>query len=157
MSSLRRRLFKDGTGQDGEGNGTSRIKENSSEINNDHIVHDHELDGDTFGKGESVVDDIDVDNAKEYRVVPAARLRSLERPKGVRRRYAWIFILGGIFGLTIAAFFADRGDILDLTSFTGVHLESIYEVLPAGFVKDARELQVCLLIALVKRHVAIIS
>ena len=80
---------------------------------------------------------------ERYEVVTTKRLDNLRQSKGAKRRHAWVFVLGGLFGLALAALFADNSDIIDLATFKRMNLESVYEVLPAGFVKDARDLQVC--------------
>jgi phospholipid:diacylglycerol acyltransferase len=79
---------------------------------------------------------------EEYRVVDAAKLHKLSKSKGSKRRNAWIFGLGGLFGILVAGFFASNNDMIDLSNLTDVNLESIMDVLPAGLVKDARDIQV---------------
>lgn len=145
MSFLRRRHPGDRAenGDEHDGIGDSNDK---SERKNDFSVKSTNPSHDSGEKGCEFTGDDTEKRAKVYTVVSANRLETLKRPKGTRRKYAWIFILGGLFGLAIAAFFADNGDILDLTTFTGVHLDSIIEVLPSGFIKGVRELQVCLFI-----------
>jgi len=79
----------------------------------------------------------------EYRIVPAQQLKQLtSRPKVSKRRHLWIFGLGGIFGILIAGFFASSNDMVDLAAFKDMNLDSILDVLPAGLIKDAQELQV---------------
>lgn len=67
-----------------------------------------------------------------------------KRTPGTRRRHAWIFFMGGLFGLVLAAFFARQNEMLDLTVLGDWNLEGILDVLPAGLVKDAQDLQVML-------------
>ena len=131
MASIRRR-FAAGTAAD---ENTSVGNENDdSKINrNDSVVTDKSAAGNGSDKA-----------AESYKLIPAKRLERLERRKGTKRRHAWVFILGGLFGLALAALFADNSDIIDLPAIKGMNLESIFEVLPAGFVRDARDLQVCL-------------
>lgn len=89
--------------------------------------------------------------------VPLAKLESLnsyvsdtadklksrsKHGKGLKKRY--IFGLGGIFGLLLAGFFAaNEADVFDLSQLQHMNLDSIIDVLPAGLIKDAHELQVC--------------
>ncbi|KAF2088441.1 Phospholipid:diacylglycerol acyltransferase [Saccharata proteae CBS 121410] len=83
-------------------------------------------------------------NAKgeQYRVVPAEKLHKLtSKPRGSKRWNVWIFGLGGLFGLVVAAFFASSNDMIDLASLADVNLDSIVDILPAGLVKDAQDLQ----------------
>jgi phospholipid:diacylglycerol acyltransferase len=78
------------------------------------------------------------------RVVTAEQLQTLQRKskgKNGKRKNAWVFGLGGIFGLVIAAFFAGSNDLIDLKSIEGMNLETIMEALPANFVKSAQQLQ----------------
>ena len=53
-----------------------------------------------------------------------------------------IFGLGGLFGIVIAAFFAQRHDVINLEGLIDVNLESLLDVIPAGIVKDAKDLTV---------------
>jgi phospholipid:diacylglycerol acyltransferase len=78
------------------------------------------------------------------RVITAEELHTLKKGKrkNGKRRNAWVFGLGGIFGLVIAAFFAGSNDLIDLKSIEGMNLESLMEALPANFVRSAQELQV---------------
>jgi phospholipid:diacylglycerol acyltransferase len=77
-----------------------------------------------------------------YRVVPVQKLHKLTKPRGSKRRTAWIFGLGGIFGIVVAAFFAGHNEMLDLAAFQDLNLDSIMDVLPAGLISDAKDFQV---------------
>lgn len=76
------------------------------------------------------------------RVITAEQLQTLKKGKHVKRRNAWIFGLGGVFGLIVAGFFASSNDMIDLKSLQDVNLESIMEALPANFIKSAQQMQV---------------
>lgn len=79
------------------------------------------------------------------RVITAEQLHTLKQQgkrKHGKRKNAWVFVLGGIFGLVIAAFFAGSNDLIDLKSIEGMNLESLMEALPANFVTSAQQLQV---------------
>lgn len=85
-----------------------------------------------------------------YRIVPKERLEKLKRqvkPRGGKRRNAWIFGLGGLFGLLAAGFFAgSNGGIDKLITMAGLeemNLDSVLDVLPTGLIRDIRDLQVC--------------
>ena len=79
----------------------------------------------------------------DFRILPAEKLHDLvHRPKGQKRQKAWIFGLGGIFGLVVAAMFANQNQMLDLAAFQDLNLESIIDVLPAGILRDAKDFQV---------------
>ena len=90
----------------------------------------------------------------EYKIVPRQKLERLRsdlkvfkgKSKGTKRRNAWIFVLGGIFGIFVAGFFATSNGSLDqLVQFTGMKemsLDSIMDILPSGVIRDVQELQV---------------
>ncbi|KAF2102226.1 LACT-domain-containing protein [Rhizodiscina lignyota] len=82
---------------------------------------------------------------EDYSIVPSKQLEKLtkksERPKGRKRRNAWIFGMGGLFGVAAAAFFAGNQELIDLKALADVNLDSILDVLPAGLVKDAQDMQ----------------
>ena len=74
-------------------------------------------------------------------LVPASKLEKLSQKKG--RRWQWlVFGLGGLFGLLIAAFFAQQHDVINLEGLMDVKFESLLDAIPAGIVKDAREITV---------------
>ena len=66
--------------------------------------------------------------------------------KKLKSRKRWsrgvIFGLGGLFGVVIAAFFADRHDVINLEGFMDLNLESLLDVIPAGIINDAKDLTV---------------
>lgn len=79
----------------------------------------------------------------EFHILGDKKLEKLnKKPKGYKRRTAWIFTLGGLFGLAIAAFFVGNNDYLDLTVFQDLKLDSIFDVLPAGMLREAQDFQV---------------
>src|SRR5688572_1060849 len=55
------------------------------------------------------------------------------RQRGTKRRNLWIFVLGGLFGIFIAAFFAEQQAIIELPGLGDLGLDSI---LPVGLVLD---------------------
>lgn len=82
---------------------------------------------------------------KDYRIVPVKKLDNLttsKKSKGTKRRNVWVFGLGGLFGLVLAGFFASSNEFMDLVSMKDLNLDSIFDVLPAGLINDARDLQV---------------
>ena len=54
----------------------------------------------------------------------------------------WIFGLGGVFGIVVAALFAGHNEMLDLAMLQDLNLDSILDVLPAGMISEARDFQV---------------
>lgn len=96
--------------------------------------------------------------SEEVRVVSAKKLEKLtaqHKAKGTKRRNAWIFGLGGLFGILIAGFFASSNEVFDMQALRDVNLDSILDVLPAGLIKDAHELQVGFFKALVILHISL--
>jgi phospholipid:diacylglycerol acyltransferase len=83
------------------------------------------------------------DPDRNLRVVTAEKLQTLKSGKSGKRKNFWIFVFGGVVGVVAAAFFAGNSDMIDLSSLENVNLDSIYEALPASFLKDAQRLQVC--------------
>lgn len=82
---------------------------------------------------------------EEVCLVPVSQLQAVS-PKGRKRRHGFMFALGGLFGIILAAFFADRSDMIHLSSLpdlSDINLESLAGVLPAGLLKDAKDLSVC--------------
>ncbi|KAI9758274.1 MAG: hypothetical protein M4579_003133 [Chaenotheca gracillima] len=61
--------------------------------------------------------------------------------KGRKRRHGLVFGLGGIFGIVVAAFFAERHDVINFEALSDMNLDSLFDVIPAGILKDAREIQ----------------
>lgn len=81
--------------------------------------------------------------AEEVRLAPVSKIiKDNEKPPTRKRRNGLIFFLGGLFGLVVAGFFAQRSDLLDFPELGELSMESLIDVLPAGFVSDARELAV---------------
>lgn len=92
--------------------------------------------------------------AEEVQLAPVSKIihDDSERPQKhkqqkakTKRRNGFIFVLGGLFGILAAGFFAGRSDLIDFPEFGDLSMDSLMDVLPAGFVKDARDLAVCIL------------
>jgi phospholipid:diacylglycerol acyltransferase len=65
----------------------------------------------------------------------------LAKPRG-KRRNSFIFFLGGIFGVSIALFFANQNEVISLDALLDLHLDSLIDVVPQGILKDAKEFTV---------------
>lgn len=65
------------------------------------------------------------------------------RPRS-KRRNGFIFVLGGLFGIFIALFFANQQEVISLESLMDLNLESLIDVIPQGIVRDAKAFSVCL-------------
>ncbi|KAE8412829.1 Lecithin:cholesterol acyltransferase-domain-containing protein [Aspergillus pseudocaelatus] len=84
----------------------------------------------------------------ESKVVPATQTATPpEKPKKEsfvtkprsKRRNGLIFVLGGIFGILVAAFFANQQDVISLDALMDLNLDTLMDVIPQGIVKDVRE------------------
>lgn len=62
--------------------------------------------------------------------------------KGKKRRHTFIFLLGSLFGLVAAGFFAKSNDLIDFPEIGELTMDSFFDVLPAGLVTDMRDLVV---------------
>lgn len=141
MSGLRRRIFGVGPGEDDSPASTrapspAPTTRSRSPANNET--------SDRAGDELVSVPFRKLERLNSY--VTQAHERSKSRPKTVRgrkRRNIWIFGLGGLFGLVMAGFFANSTDVIDLSYLKEMNLDSIMDVLPAGLVREAHELQVC--------------
>ncbi|KAI1007715.1 Phospholipid:diacylglycerol acyltransferase [Podosphaera aphanis] len=60
--------------------------------------------------------------------------------KSDQRRNSLIFILGGLIGILLAGFFANQNDLIYLPEFGDFSMDSLLDVLPAGFMTDAKDL-----------------
>jgi phospholipid:diacylglycerol acyltransferase len=82
------------------------------------------------------------DAAEEVRLVPVSKLKTLTTTKRSKRKSWLIFGLGGLFGLVVAVFFANQQEVIRLEGLLDVNLDSLMDVIPAGIVRDAKDLSV---------------
>ena len=75
-------------------------------------------------------------------LVKTSKLHFLKEKKS-KRRNGLIFTLGGIFGIILAVFFANRHDVISFEGLLDLNLDSLIDVIPAGVVREARDLTVC--------------
>lgn len=66
----------------------------------------------------------------------------IQPPRRSKRRNGFIFVLGGLFGVLVALFFANHQEVISLESLLDLNLESLIDVIPQGIVRDAREFSV---------------
>ena len=78
---------------------------------------------------------------EDVELVPVAKLKKLTAKKS-KRRTGFIFGVGGLFGLFVAAFFANQQDVINLEGLMDLNLDSLLDVIPAGIVKDAQDITV---------------
>ena len=77
---------------------------------------------------------------EDVELVSSAKLAKLRQGKKGKRRTTLIFVLGGIFGLVVAAFFADQNNVIDLNGMSQLGLDSVFDVLPAGLIQDVNDI-----------------
>lgn len=63
------------------------------------------------------------------------------RPRS-KRRNGFIFVLGGLFGIFIALFFANQQDVISLESLMDLNLDSLIDAIPQGIISDAKQFSV---------------
>ncbi|KAK0384314.1 hypothetical protein NLU13_8402 [Sarocladium strictum] len=73
---------------------------------------------------------------------PGSEVRVVEHVhhKTKKRRLGFIFLLGSLFGIVAAGFFAKTNDLIDFPEFGDLSMDSIFDALPAGLVRDMRDL-----------------
>lgn len=76
------------------------------------------------------------------------------RAKTRKRRNTFIFLLGSLFGIITAGFLARNNDLIDFPELGELSMDSLLDVLPAGLVKDMRDLVVSMLCGLVPWRLA---
>lgn len=59
--------------------------------------------------------------------------------KTKKRRTTFIFLLGSLVGIIAAGFFARSNDLIDFPDIGELSMDSLFDVLPAGLVKDMRD------------------
>lgn len=75
-------------------------------------------------------------------LVSYSHLKELKGKRSKRWQVS-IFGLGGLFGLVVAAFFANQHDVINLEGLVDFNMDSLLDVIPAGIVKDAKDITVC--------------
>jgi phospholipid:diacylglycerol acyltransferase len=79
------------------------------------------------------------EKAEDVRLVPVSKIKGSKKSGG--KRWHWfIFILGGLAGIVAAGLFARSNDLIEFPEFGS--MDALLEVLPANFVRDARDLMV---------------
>lgn len=67
--------------------------------------------------------------------------RYLTKPRG-KRRHGLIFLLGGLFGIFVAGFFANQNELINLDALRDLNLDALIDVIPQGILRDAKEFTV---------------
>jgi phospholipid:diacylglycerol acyltransferase len=77
--------------------------------------------------------------AEKVELAPVSKIKK-GRQKGGKRKYGFIFGLGGLFGIVLAAFFAQQNDMISMDMLEGLSLDSLTDVIPAGILREASDL-----------------
>lgn len=81
-------------------------------------------------------------NGEPVTLVSTSKLKKLTQKRSKRRQW-FIFGLGGFLGILLAAFFAQQHDVINLEGLMDLNLDTLLEAIPAGIVKDAKDITVC--------------
>ena len=74
-------------------------------------------------------------------LISTSKLKALTRRRS-KRRNGFLFGLGGLFGILVAAFYANRHSVISFEGLMDLNLDSLIDVIPAGIVKDAKDITV---------------
>ena len=99
--------------------------------------------GDSTPESSEVSRDPSPAKSEPVTLISDAQLKKLKSKKS-KRRQGLIFGLGGLFGLFVAAFFANQHDVINLEGLVDFNLEALIDVIPAGIVNDAKDITACL-------------
>ena len=78
---------------------------------------------------------------EDVKVVSTKKLAELTKSrKHSKKRTSLIFGLGGFFGLLLALFLAQQQDVIKLDGLLDVNFNSLMDVLPAGMMKEVKDL-----------------
>jgi phospholipid:diacylglycerol acyltransferase len=91
---------------------------------------------------QSHVKEVTFDQPDKARHEPVSKTVSPKKVKGAKRRNGFIFFLGGLAGIVAAGLFAKNNDLIELPELGELSMDSLLDILPAGFVKDATDLVV---------------
>lgn len=85
----------------------------------------------------------DPDGKEEVQIIPTKKLEKLEKltkKQSTRKKSTLYFLFGGVIGLLAAVFFAQQSEVIKLEGLLDVNLDSLMDVIPAGIVKDVKDL-----------------
>lgn len=89
------------------------------------------------------VEDSSLSSSKESLTLVRTGKLTVLKQKRSKRRNGLIFTLGGLFGIILAAIFANHHDVINFEGLMDLNLDSLIDVIPAGIVKEARDITVC--------------
>lgn len=82
------------------------------------------------------------ENGEEIQLIPLSKLKGLTTRKRSKRRTGLIFSLGGLVGILVALFFANRQDVISIEGLVDFNLDTLLDAIPAGIVRDAKDITV---------------
>jgi phospholipid:diacylglycerol acyltransferase len=80
------------------------------------------------------------DPNEEVKVISTKKLENLTKRKHSKKRSGVTFGLGSLLGLLLALVFAQSQDVIKLEGLLEVNLDSLLDAIPAGIVKDVKDL-----------------
>lgn len=126
-----------------------RVGKEEEEEPNHNLNHNHEVQpsSDSSSRDNSqsksqFKSKSDTDSPAAARPSHSKRSESFIHKPRSKRRNGLIFALGGLFGVLVAVLFANQQDVISLDSLMDFNIESLMEVMPHGFLNDAREFTV---------------
>jgi len=139
MASLFRRRTVAGSEQSAELTGKDVVASTDKQAGaHDSLDHDRHGDKDALDKNGNDDDDDLNDTGK-----PVKHIHIHPAHLKTRKRRNWsIFLLGSLCGIVMAGVFAGRNDLIDFPEFGDLSMDSIFDVLPAGLIKDVRDFTV---------------
>ncbi|KAK7513000.1 phospholipid:diacylglycerol acyltransferase-like protein [Phyllosticta citriasiana] len=88
----------------------------------------------------AVSDDQTRASAKDFSS-PAPKPTVQKKSFGSKRWNLFVLGLGGVLGIVLAGWFAQNNEMIDLAAITDLNLETIADIVPAGLLQDAKDLQ----------------
>lgn len=92
------------------------------------------------GKEKEYKDPVPVEPVGDAPIAPGDEVKIVNTKR--KRKLGAIFLLGGIVGVIAAGFFASSNDLIDFPEIGELSVDSLLDVLPAGLVRDVRDLVV---------------
>lgn len=116
------------------------VKEPPRDENNDDTKADVQVESETEKQTHHKTEQNEDD--EKPTLSPIVRLkRYITSPRG-KRRSSFVFLLGGLFGIFIALFFANHNEVISLDALMDLNLDSLIDVIPTGILRDAKEFTV---------------
>lgn len=82
----------------------------------------------------------DHDRSEEVKLISKAKLEKLTKRNSSKKKSGIWFVLGGLLGLVAALYLAQQQDVIKLEGLLDVNLDSLLDVIPAGVMKDVKDL-----------------